>query len=521
MAVSESSPGQGPSGDNVLKSLADTHQNDPVSLTGLADWLSSGECPQDTTRTAAASVWQLITTSTGSVRQMTDELMPQLEGAAHDAENADSWRSEVENILQEYFNRDVLFSTRTPGTATDIGLDPANDAVIVTRVGHHHPSLLKDGRLTNALSQLSAQSSIVVPISELVTLWNKTPEEGRPAGGFPLDILYRAWLNRPQPVEASLRDKGRIIPAKLAQVAPGDRRAGKLFTTAAHVASDIEAGQLAFAGFQQLGASAQSSPEPQSFLPGFQDPETIGPCLPLALYDLGDAPSTSRGPAAPLALRLFVESVLAVPMESRDIDSPVAMKVTLRQMLEWLYPGKRKPRPNEYWPRLMGAFDALESPAARVPLYNPDTGQGEMRRIVSISGIPRGPNKLDDWIRIIVDLPAGSGNGPKVSDNLRHWGVQSAAAYRALLNLAYRWFEPGRTHFPVGRGKRQFWAQVNDAKRYPALTDDELIALCFPTSQHSQHWRLKQKGLAVIRQLETAGELRIVGGHIVPPTPAG
>ena len=57
---------------------------------------------------------------------------------------------------------------------------------------------------------------------------------------------------------------------------------------------------------------------------------------------------------------------------------------------------------------------------------------------------------------------------------------QSAAAYRALLNLAYRWFEPGRTHFPVGRGKRQFWAQVNDAKRYPALTDDELIALCFP-----------------------------------------
>ena len=519
MAISESGQGQSLSGKDVLESLADSHQKDPVTLVDLADWLASGECPQDTLRSAAASVWQLIMMSTGTVGQMADELMPQLEGAAQDIDNSESWRLKIDNILTDYFNREVLFSTRAPGIATDIFLEASSDSVVVTHIGHHFP-LPKDGPLSDALSQLSAQSSIEIPVKELVTLWNETPETERPKGGFPLDILYLAWLKRPQPVEPSTREQGRIIPAKIAQVAPGDRRAGKLFTTAAHVSPDIEAGQLSFSGFQQLGTSTGNATERQSILPGFQDPATIGPCLPLALYDLGDAPATSRGPAAPLALRLFVESVLAVPMDSRDVDSPVAMKVTLRQMLDWIYPGKRKPRPNEYWPRMMAAFDALESPAARVPLYNPDTGQGEMRRIVSISGIPRGPNKLDDWIRIIVDLPAGSGNGPQVSDNLRQWGVQSAAAYRALLNLAYRWFEPGRTHFPVGRGKRQFWAQVNDAKRYPALTDDELIALCFPTSQHSQHWRLKQKGLTVIRQLEKAGELRIVEGHILPPAPA-
>ena len=215
----------------------------------------------------------------------------------------------------------------------DMFLDASRDSVVVTHIGHHFP-LLKDGPLSNALSQLSAQSSIEIPIIELVTLWNETPETERPKGGFPLDILYLAWLNRPQPVEPSTREKGRIIPAKIAQVAPGDRRAGKLFTTAAHVSPDIEAGQLSFAGFQQLGTSTGNATERQSIMPGFQDPETIGPCLPLALYDLGDAPATSRGPAAPLALRLFVESVLAVPMDSRDVDSPVAMRVTLRQMLD-------------------------------------------------------------------------------------------------------------------------------------------------------------------------------------------
>ena len=520
MGISNPDTAKDFSSDGVLQSLADNHENEPITLIDLADWLSSGECPQDTVRAAATSVLQLTARSTDTVKRMADELMPQLEGTARDTGNSDSRRLEVENILADYFNRETILSTNTIGVAKDIMLDATADAVIVTYGGHHSP-LSNEGPLPGN----SPESSVQMTVRELVKLWNDTPEMERPTGGFPLDILYIAWLNRPQPVDANLREKGRILPAKLAQVAPGDRRAGKLFATAAHIARDIEAGQLSFAGFQQMGTSAQNTSlntsDQQSILPGFQDPETIGPCLPLALYDLGDAPSTSRGPAAPLALRLFVESVLAVPMESRDIESPVAMTVTLRQMLEWLYPGKRKPRPNEYWPRLMAAFDALESPAARVPLYNPETRQGEMRRIVSISGIPRGPSQLDDWIRIIVDLPAGSGNGPQVSDNLRHWGVQSAAAYRALLNLAYQWFEPGRTHFPVGRGKRRFWAQVNDAKRYPALTDDELIALCFPTSQHSQHWRLKQKGLAVIRQLEKAGELRIVDGHILPPAPVG
>ena len=45
-------------------------------------------------------------------------------------------------------------------------------------------------------------------------------------------------------------------------------------------------------------------------LPGFEYADYDGPALPLALYELGqDNPHRGGGPAAPLALRLFVEAV--------------------------------------------------------------------------------------------------------------------------------------------------------------------------------------------------------------------
>ena len=53
-------------------------------------------------------------------------------------------------------------------------------------------------------------------------------------------------------------------------------------------------------------------------MPGFAKPDTPSPALPLALYDLGAGPAISPGKGAPLALRMFVESVLSVPMDERE-----------------------------------------------------------------------------------------------------------------------------------------------------------------------------------------------------------
>ena len=112
--------------------------------------------------------------------------------------------------------------------------------------------------------------------------------------------------------------------AKLAMVDPSHERADRmmgLFSPAAH-----RRGQLVLLGFGDL--------------------DTDGSALPLALFGLGqDNPHRGGSPAAPLALRLFVEAVLAVGLNDRRTDKPVALQVTLRDLLDRLYPGPRKPRP--------------------------------------------------------------------------------------------------------------------------------------------------------------------------------
>ena len=134
-----------------------------------------------------------------------------------------------------------------------------------------------------------------------------------------------------------------------------------------------------------------------------------------------------------------------------------------------------------------------------------------------MGGIPRGPGALDESVRIIVDLPPGSGRGPQVSDNLRLWGVKSAPAYRLLINLAYQWHNPGVTKIPIGRGKARHWVQVDDPERYPIITDTDLVGLTFPTMSSKAERRKPGEAWGYVRQLEKAGELRVVQGKILPP----
>ena len=338
---------------------------------------------------------------------------------------------------------------------------------------------------------------VELPIARVYELFNESHDDQ--SRRWPLAPLVAAWRNRPIDIEHEQRDHGRILTGSLAIVGSGDRRAPNLFTPAP---TSSKGDQLAFP---------------------ILHPDTKGPALPLTLYDLGaGSAEEKRSQSAPLALRLFVESILAVPMGNRNRGQPVAMSVSLRELLAWLYPGNRQPRPNEYWPRLMQAIEALDSPQARVPLYDPGAKRTDLRRVVSVTGIPRGAGALDDSVRIIVDLPAGSGNGPQVSDNLRTWGVRSAVAYRLLINLAFHWHEPGRTHYPVGRGKNRHWLQSDNPEHYPPLTDAQLVALAYPISEIRKRSVLHQRAREVVQRLEIAGELRIIQDEagcqrILPP----
>ena len=333
-----------------------------------------------------------------------------------------------------------------------------------------------------------------IAITEIWDVYREAVDAGKDVR-WPLAPLVNAWQQRPRPVEPNRRLTDRIIPARLAMADPNNNPR-TLFSPAARVEYGPDGKQLV--------------------LPGFGNKTTPSPALPLALYDLGAGPTISPGRGAPLALRLFVEAILSVPMRERERGLPVAMSVALRELLQWLYP-TRNPSPAEYWPRLMGAIEALDSWDARIPLYDPQTKRNELRRVVSVGGIPRGPRALDESVRIIVDLPPGSGNGPQVSDNLRLWGVKSAPAYRLLINLSYQWHKPGQTIIPLGKGKAKHWVHVSDPNRYNEISDDDIIALTFPSSTQKNRRVLLRRAKIVIATLQDANELRVIDGKILPP----
>ena len=195
----------------------------------------------------------------------------------------------------------------------------------------------------------------------------------------PLGSHVRAWYKRPRPSARETRPD-RILPARLAMVTAGQYGYREQFLPARHI-----------------------DPTGKQTLPGFSVDGLTGPTLPLELYTLGLKNPRKPGPAAPLAMRLWIESVLSVPLAMRTGEYPVAMEITLRDLLAAIYPGGRTPRPTEYWPRLMGAIEDLDS--FWVPWEDPATGRSGLMRVVSVSGIPHGPGALNDPVFLTVRLP--------------------------------------------------------------------------------------------------------------------
>ena len=342
-----------------------------------------------------------------------------------------------------------------------------------------------------------AGTSMSLPVPHLTVAqqwWDRTKEE-RP--GFPITPIVLAWLRRPIPAECNPRETGRFIPQRLAMARGDDSRAGKRYAPAAHI-----------------------SRNGQGILPGFGLDPPPPVSLPLALYQMGNGPQVARGRGAPMALRLFVEVVLAVKPEERN-GQPRALQVKLRDLLAWLYPGRKPPGPSQYLPRLEAARRALDD--TLIPIFDPETGRHDPRRIVSISVIPEGEGALDAPMRLIVDLPAGSEHGPKVSDNIRRWGARNADAYRLLLNLSYYWHNPGVTRRPVGKrsdGNGPFWALSQNPVDYPPLSDADLVAMTNAASQRQKYRTLVFEAHRALQHLADAGEVRTVeagGLRVLPP----
>ena len=73
--------------------------------------------------------------------------------------------------------------------------------------------------------------------------------------------------------------------------------------------------------------------------------------------------------------------------------------------------------------------------------------------------------------------------------------------------------QPGRR----ADGKGRHWQRATGPDRYPVMSDDELVDIVFPTSGRARVSNLVGEARQVLKNLERAGELRIIQDKALPP----
>ena len=320
----------------------------------------------------------------------------------------------------------------------------------------------------------------------------------------PLAHLIHAWHSRPVDVKA-VRDangdlrRDTIVP-RLAMRGNGSRT-DRLYLTPAHIGADADS---------------------QIPLPGFADPRSASriPVLPLNLYDLGVKAGESRGGsgAAPIPARMLVKLAAAPSTSVRHGDRFVTYDVTLRDLRDALYPPERldgRPRQaypvSRIWPRIWQTIKIINRDA-RIPILDPKTGTGRYHHLLRIDE-NFGKITLDTPINVVLDIPPEVEGGVKLPVRLDQWGTESAPAYRALIGLSFLWHEPGRTHAPKGG----YWMRKTSSDPYDPLTDDDAVALAFPSNITVNRRQLRRRAWEALENLEEHGELRLDNRRVLPP----
>ena len=320
----------------------------------------------------------------------------------------------------------------------------------------------------------------------------------------PLAPLIHAWHSRPADVKA-VRDadgnlRGDTIMPRISMRENGGK-ADRLYLTPAHIGADGDS---------------------QTPLLGFSDPRSTSriPALPVNLYDLGVKAGESRGGsgAAPIPARMLVKLAAAPSTSVRHGERFVTYDVTLRDLRDALYPPERldgsprQPYPvSRIWPRILQAIRVINRDA-RIPILDPKTGTGRYHHLLRINE-NFGKITLDTPIGVVLDIPPEVEGGVKLPVRLDQWGAESAPAYRALIGLSFLWHEPGRTHAPKGG----YWMRKTGPDPYDPLTDDDAVALAFPSNITVNRRQLRRRAWEALENLEEHGELRIDEKRILPP----
>ena len=381
-------------------------------------------------------------------------------------------------------------------------------------------------------------------------LWETAGER---AGLHPLTPLIKAWYDRFSPVNPEKKRFGIVPRAAYEGLVPAMSRP-------ATPKKEASLPPLPVGGF---------TPESMAYLPGLAPPTRPDIAPPLAMFDATGIQSLAQGRGAPLGLRLWLETLMCAPVGYR---TKTRFHLSLREVVEWLWPHDRYPRLKpDRRDALAAAFKLIDQ--ARLPWEGECMGRwgSGWWRPVSVVGLPS--VDLESSVILDVELPPGSGNGPLVDRAmLRIFGLDSAPAYRAYLNLAYLWDRRGTYHgrritatrptvrrngagnIVDGKGRvianrdgspSTNWAhrravrtgedETNPAAERSGLlrvyTPDDLVTLCFPQGVGPGNPReYRRRAQKVLERMANAGAVILEpsinrdgakGLRILPPTGFG
>ena len=264
--------------------------------------------------------------------------------------------------------------------------------------------------------------------------------------------------------------------------------------------------------------------------------------MPLQIaHPMGLKPKTKAG-AVSHEIRIFFEALMALEPDQQQVE----MMFRLGDLIRYLYPDGKFNRTNQL-PYIINALEALHFHAT-VP-WRDDQGDLRRWRPVYVKSPLEINSKNETPVLMRVEMPPDAKQGMAVDKQiLRGLGKASAPQFNAYLTAAWLWDKYG-THQgkiidptrPVERrnsenalvdendkplvnphGKKitnlydthavkQSERELNPAaiKRYPALSDEDLIYACFPNTNDTQRKRLLKRAQTHWTELEKAGIVRI------------
>ena len=318
--------------------------------------------------------------------------------------------------------------------------------------------------------------------------------------------------------------------------------------------SFVELGETAhLREFATPNSKKQVESAQQQLFPPVEKTSILPPVMPLQIaHPMGLKPKTKAG-AVSHEIRIFFEALMALEPNLQ------AMKMNFRlgNLIHYLYPDGKFHRTNQL-PYIINALETLHLHAS-VP-WRDDQGDLRKWRPVFVISPPESNSKNETAIVIRVEMPPDAKQGMAVDkQTLRGLGKTSAPQFNAYLTAVYLWDKYG-THQgkiidptrPVERrnsenalvdengkplvnphGKeltnlydthavKQLEREPNpDAiKRYPVLSDADLIYACFPNTNDTQRKRLLKRAQTHWTELEKAGivciERSAQGWRILP-----